>query len=165
MKKIQVFIDHDIIIRHFIHSNVFSELEKAFEVQYVFADYAKRIKTDISKLYLKSVTTISVDGVRSAKLRQLAKIQSLKIARKNSSYEFVANTWKKFFGFKVYAIMWVQSLPVIYDLYRRYVIRSAGRYKELESVIRDFEPDVIIHPSVLEGVFISDLALRTGFAY
>lgn len=162
MKKIQVFIDHDIIIRHFIHSNVFSELEKAFEVQYVFADYAKRIKTDISKLYLKSVTTISVDGVRSAKLRQLAKIQSLKIARKNSSYEFVANTWRKFFGFKVYAIMWVQSLPVIYDLYRRYVIRSAGRYKELESVIRDFEPDVIIHPSVLEGVFISDLALITS---
>ena len=162
MKKIQVFIDHDIIIRHFIHSNVFSELEKTFEVRYVFADYAKRIKSDISKLYLKSLTKIPVDGARCAKLRQLAKIQSLKIARKNSSYSFVAKTWRKFFGFKVYAIMWGQSLPVVYDLYRWCVLRAAGRYNELERVIRDFEPDVIIHPSVLEGVFISDLALITS---
>jgi len=160
MKKIQVFIDHDIIIRHFIHSNALSELEKGFEVQYVFADH-KRIKSDVSILGLRNVLTVPVDSARVAALRQLAKICSLKTARRNQSYKFVATAWRKLFGYRTYLRMWVYSLPGIYNWYSKKIFEKAGRYHELDDIINAYRPDIILHPSVLEGVFISDLAMIT----
>jgi hypothetical protein len=162
MEKIQIFIDHDIIVRHFILNNTFAELEKAFEIQYVFPNNDNRVTTDISSLKLGSVKMIEVDRKRLAMLRQLAKIRSIKIARQKPSYAFVARTWKKLFGDDIFKDMWVRSQPLVYDIYRWHVLRKAGKYVELEQVIAEFQPDIIIHPTVLEGLFISDLALITG---
>jgi len=158
LKKVQIFIEHDIIIRHFLHSNTFSELEKNFEIQYVFPLQDQRVKTDIDTLGLKSVVKIPVDRNRLAKLRHLAKIKTINTARKNHLYRFVQSQWEIFLKFRVYLRMWIRSLPIIFPLYRKKIIRQVGPYTEMEKAIVNFSPDVIIHPSVLEGLFISDLA-------
>ena len=41
-KKVLVFIDYDMLIRHFILSSVFRELEDSYEVKYVFHIDKKR---------------------------------------------------------------------------------------------------------------------------
>ena len=158
MKKIQIFIDHDIIVRHFLHNNTFSELEKYYDVQYVFPLYEKRLKCDVDYLGLKSIVKIPINSVRLAKLRQLAKIQGIYIDRKKRKYSR-ASTWMRLFGFRKFLRMWIKSLPGMFQLYRASVIKNTGSYPEMERVINNFSPDVILHPTVLEGLFIYDLAL------
>ena len=51
--KIAIFIDHDIMIRHFIHSNVFSKLSKKHQVDFIFPPQGhKRVSLDPT-LFLK----------------------------------------------------------------------------------------------------------------
>lgn len=158
MKKIQIFIDHDIIIRHFLHNNTFCELEKHYELQYVFPLYEKRIKSTLDSLGLKSIVKIPLDPYRIAKLRHLAKIQGIYEGRKKKRYS-PAKLWRKLLGPRTYFDMWVKSLPGVFSLYRDTVIKKVGTYTEMEQVIGNFSPDLILHPTVLEGVFISDLSL------
>lgn len=158
--RIQIFIEHDIIIRHFIHSGVFSLTEAHHDVQYVFPKKNKRIKTDIASLGLKNYIGVEIDEKRAAKLRQLAKIQTLHNTRHKEAYHTVQDTWKMM-GEHVYRDMWIRSQPIIFPIYRRKVIREVGRCLPLEQAIDDFAPDLIIHPSVLEGLFIADLAFSS----
>jgi hypothetical protein len=158
MKKIQIFIEHDIIIRHFLLNNTFADLEKNFNVQFVFAIDDARIKTDIKSLNLKSVEKIPVDRKRLGKLRHLSKIQTLTAARKNKAYKQINDIWKTILNEDTYKKMWLRSLPFIYPIYKRRIINNLEKYKDLENVIDKFSPDLIIHPSVLEGLFISDLS-------
>jgi hypothetical protein len=159
MRRVQIFVEHDIIARHFILNNTFSVLHKNFEVQYVFPKNDKRITIDVSSLNLDNVRLVPVDRRRIGTFRMLAKIRSIKIARKNRSYQFIDTTWKKLFDEVTYKYMWWRSLPIIHQIYSRRIIQEAGRYVELEQVIQDFNPDILLHPTVLEGLFISDLAM------
>ncbi len=158
MKKIQIFIEHDIVIRHFLHSNTFFKLEKYYEVQYVFPLNDGRVRSDVDSLGLRSVVKIPVDRKRLARLRHLSKIQTIRIARRNRSYKYVQTHWRSNFGLAEYAKMWLKSLPIVFPLYKKRVISEVGTYPEMKEVMEGFKPDLIIHPSVLEGLFVSDLA-------
>jgi len=157
VKKIQIFIDHDIMIRHFLLSDTFSSLSKNYEIQYVFPVSARRIKTSIDSLKLKNYKIITVDNAKIGKLKNLAKIQTMHIARKNKSFKFVIRQWKLFFCWKDFYKMWLKSLPVIFNFFKNKIIKENMDLPEIEKVIDDFKPDIIIHPSVLDGVFISGL--------
>jgi len=161
LKKVQIFIEHDIIIRHFLYSRTFSELEKNFEIQYVFPLQDQRVKTDIDTLGLKSVVKIPVDRNRLAKLRHLAKIQTMVMSRKNKSFRFVKKLWRTLTGWKNYSRMYLKSLPGVFSFYKQKILKETGIWHDMERIIDEFSPDVIIHPSVLEGLFISDLSLLT----
>jgi len=156
--RIQIFVEHDIIIRHFIHSGVFRLTEACHEVQYVFPKKTKRIKTDVSTLGLKNVRCIEIDEKRAARLRQLAKIQVLYRTRHKEAYHTIQDAWKMM-GEEVFRGMWFRSQPIIFPIYRKKILREAGRCPSIGRVIEGFAPDLIIHPSVLEGLFIADLAL------
>ena len=156
--RIQIFVEHDIIIRHFLHSGVFRLLETRHEVQYVFPEKTKRIRTDIASLGLSNYKRIDIDEHRAAKLRHLAKIQTLHRTRHKEIYHTVQDTWKMM-GDDVFRGMWLRSQPVIFPIYRRKTLKQAGQCPSIERAIDDFAPHLIIHPSVLEGLFIADLAL------
>lgn len=165
LKRLQIFLDHDVIIRHFLYSNAFSELEKHYDVQYVFPIYEKRVTVDVDSLGLNSIVTIPVNNSRQAKLRTLSKVQTFVAARRKKTYKFVTDTWKVLYRKErtlfrdFYSWMWVMSLPGIFQIYRNKTIKDAAGYPQMEKVIDDFSPDIIIHPSVLDGVFIYDLTV------
>lgn len=158
MKKIQIFIDHDIIVRHFLYNRTFSELEKHYDVQYVFPLDNKRVKSDINSLGLRSIIKIPINSSRIAKLRQLAKIQGISLGRKKRKYSR-AGMWKMLLGSRQYFGMWIRSLPGVFPLYRDTIIDNAGECAEMEQVIDIFSADIILHPTVLEGLFIYDLTV------
>jgi len=157
MKKIQIFIEHDIIIRHFIFNHTFKQLEDKFHVQYILPNAHKRIKTDIASLGFNNYKVINVNDERLAKIRTLSKIQTINVAHFNKKFNFVKKQWYSFFGWRNYVRLWLKSLPIIFPLYKKKILKEANGYLEMQDVIDDFKPDLIIHPSVLEGLFITDL--------
>src|SRR6185369_16429559 len=61
--KLAIFVDHDIMIRHFIQSGVFAPLEREHDVVYVFPEH-KRVHTDPSTLALPRYRTVAVSNER-----------------------------------------------------------------------------------------------------
>ena len=162
MKRLQIYIDHDIIIRHFILNHTFARLEEAYDIQYVFPQNdPRRVTTEVASLGLKNVALLPVDRERLGMLRRLAKIRGLKIARENRNYRFVDNTWRKLFPRQDYVKFKRRSWPVIHQLYTWYILRKAGRGADMARLIQEFRPHAILHPTVLEGLFIADLAMLT----
>ena len=67
-KNISVFIDHDLMIRHFIKQNKFKELEKKYNVIYFFSKNKKRIIQDTNQLKIKNkIIKLDVDLRRKTK--------------------------------------------------------------------------------------------------
>ncbi len=161
MKRVQIFVDHDIIIRHFLHNRTFVDLEKSFRVQYVFPDGPKRVKTDVSTLGLKDYKIIPVDWRRCAMLRDLSKERSLRRARTSPKYRHIQRTYKMIMEPARYRELWLWSLPGLFQYHQHKVLKMAGGYAELEDAVASFDPDLILHPTVLEGYFITDLARVT----
>ncbi len=161
-RRIQVFIEHDILIRHFLHNGTLQRLEERFHVQYVFPEDHQRIKSDVDSLGLTSVEKIRVDSKRVNALRDLAKIQTLhRASRKGGAYRFVTRHWKTVLEPSYYKYLRQRSHWFVFPFYKRKVLREAGRFLEMEEVIDAFQPDLVIHPSVLEGLFITDLTQVT----
>lgn len=157
MKRVQVFIEHDIIIRHFILNNTFREVTKNYQVQFVFPEDDVRVATKIESLGLGDVVKVPVNRKRLGAIRELSKIQTIQIARKKKDNKWIKKQWRAFFGLKTYCYMWVKSLPFIFNWYSKKTLKQAGDFPELEKVVTDFDPDIIVHPTVLEGLFITDL--------
>ncbi|CAM2057436.1 conserved hypothetical protein [Desulfovibrionales bacterium] len=156
-KRIQIFIDHDIIIRHFILNHTFAPLEALHHVQYVFPDNKKRVTVDLTHLKLQNIRKIAVDWRRLAMLRELAKIRNLRIARQNRQYNSVARLYTALMKPKDFACLNRLSLPGFWQWHKHRVVKMAGPFPELEAIIDAFNPDLLIHPTVLDGYFITDL--------
>ena len=78
--RIGIFIDHDIMIRHFIHSKVFSLLIKNHKVDFIFPPKGhRRITLDPSK-YIKGSQTIrlSVDTENRSLWGRLAQVMVMR---------------------------------------------------------------------------------------
>jgi len=160
MKKVQIFLESDIIIRHFILNNTFLELEKTCNVQYIISD-DHRVKTPIDQLNLKNCKLIQVNRKRLGKMRQLIKTLGLRKIQNKAKYQFLEEIWKGVLPERSYKRIKLYSHPLIFPIYKFLTLLFLGNYPELEEVIDEFEPDVVIHPCVLEGLFISDLISAT----
>ena len=161
-KRIQIFVDHDVLIRHFIHSGALREVDQRFDTQYVFPDY-KRVTLSVEELGVTALK-VPVDAERIAMIRTWSHIEALRKARKSVKYRCLDDTWRILSEnrgtFRTpYRIMRVKALPGLRQILRRRVVSSCGNAPELRSAIEAFKPDLILHPSVLDGVFISDLAV------
>ncbi|MBK26610.1 MAG: hypothetical protein CME70_21600 [Halobacteriovorax sp.] len=156
MKKVQIFLESDIIIRHFILNDTFKEIERECSVQYIISD-DHRVQTPIDKLNLKNVKLIKVNRKRLGKMRQLIKALGLRKIQDKPKYQFLKDIWKGILPEKSYKRIKLYSHPLIFPIYRFFTLLLLGNYPELEEAVDDFKPDVILHPCVLEGLFISDL--------
>ena len=88
-KNIGVFIDHDLIIRHFIKDNKFKELEKKFNFLYFFSKNKKRILQNINRLKIKSkIVKLDVDLQRKRKNVLLNYVGKIYNAKKKKKFKF-----------------------------------------------------------------------------
>lgn len=175
-KRIGVFIDHDIVIRHFIKSGVLEKLEDYFEVHYVFPkDYENRVRTKVNSLRLNNVHTISLNHHRTAALRSYCRFAQLRTVRRREGVD--KEVLAKRFGenvsfwyrdeprilFKLRRLLpaWLILLPGIYQLFCRFIFWKLGENIELNNLLKKLELDCIVHPSVLDGLFVNDL-IRLG---
>lgn len=165
--NILIFIEHNVIIRHFIHSNIFKELTQTHSVHFVFPQVGyKRVKdTDFNQLDLNApYLHLNVHQERLKIWQKLFKV-----------------SWLRWQPGKHYAIMrkfqrltlssfqteWSQlareytrlALPIVYSIFRRKQLQILKRIpnRDLHHIINTYKPDILIHPCVLSGVYIDDL--------
>lgn len=158
--KVLIFIEHDVVIRHFVHSRVFAELIAKHSVTFVFPEPGyKRVKLDVSTLDLGApYRHLTVHQARLVIWKRLFQVDLLRW-RPGEQFAALATLHREMIGWKAAAFYTVLSLPGIYGLFRR---RSFARIEtipnhDLDRLIAEEAPDLLIHPSVLEGVYINDL--------
>lgn len=162
MKKVSIFIDHDIIFRNFIVSNGFKHIEAKFLVHYVFPEENNfRFKSNPTKFIdHKKIFRINESSIRKKYWRYLLYLSVMR-----PSFDKRLSNLRKFriftLGKKAGIIFTFLSLPIIRGLImliiKQFLIRS--RYIDLENYIKLFKPDIILHPTVLDGIYCNDLAL------
>jgi len=158
-KKIIIFLDHDIIIRHFILTNVFRQIESMYNVLYVFPESNKRVKVDVDLLKLKNIKKIKTSDTRTYLWRRLYQHQVLKNARKGDNKKHLYGFWREALGFRPFLKTLIMSFTPFFQIYKYIVLKKISNDPDLEQLIDDFKPNLILHPTVLEGLFVSDLIL------
>jgi hypothetical protein len=158
MSRILVFIDHDIVIRHFLLNDTFRRLEERHDVAYVIATNPRRVKTDPRTLALPSQPiTLHVDEARLTLYRKLYRATVMRRVHASPAYASTRDVWRAILG---RAETWkcrLLGLPLVYPLYRTAMLRAIGTSQALVDILERERPSLVIHPTVLEGLFVSDL--------
>jgi hypothetical protein len=161
MKRALVFVDHDIIVRHFIHSGAFSELERCFDVTYVFnvdTTTSKRwLHTDVRNLGLRKVITTCIPRRRMGSWHRLYAISVLHNQRGKANYAGRLERFREIDGDLRTRFHATMAHPLIFPLARQYYLRKQGRWDPLRELIETQKPDILIHPSILAGYFVNEL--------
>lgn len=161
MPKAFVFIDHDMIVRHFVLADAFRELERAFDVTYVFNDDISTDKTwinvDVESLGLGRVLTTNVPRKRMGSWYKLYAISVLNAQRGTANYRGRRERMADINGWPRTIYYELLSLPGIFQFTRRKFLHELGTYAPLEELIDAEAPDIVIHPSILTGYYINEL--------
>lgn len=155
-----VFFDHDVTIRHFILSGSLDRLESEFDLTYVFnLDFStekKTIFTDVHKLGKQSIEITNIPRVRMGSWGPLESITVLHNHRGTENFNAKKirladmgklNMLKREF----------LSLPLLFPWVKRYFLRKQGNYQPLIELVKEYRPDILIHPSLLTGHYINEL--------
>ena len=161
MAKLAIFIDHDIVLRHFLLSGVLPALEAEHEVVWVFPARHRRVTTDPATLSLGRYRTVAVSETRLNGYRRLYHATVLRRLRGTRDQDPIFAFWREALGRRGFWTSWGLSWPGIYHWYRRRMLARIGEAPELDALLEEEKPDVIVHPTVLEGLFVSDL-IRWG---
>jgi len=158
--KVLIFIDHDIICRNFLMSDALSLLISSADVRLVFPDDGgKRMKLAPSDLKLKAPhKLLTIDSKRQQVWRWLLFRSQLKLQRGQHEAAIRRLRWATL-GWKAALLLTLAGFPLFSLVFERYTALLLARRpaKELEELLDRDCPDVVLHPSVLEGVFINDL--------
>jgi hypothetical protein len=159
--KIAVFLDHDVIVRHFAISRVFSALAARHEVRFVFPEIGnKRVSMRPEALDLLgcAFARLPLDRKRHYLWSTLLFVNYLRW-RPGAIHTPLRAKLRRQFPKKLVALYTLLGLPGLFGLTDWFVRkRLAGMPNAgLEAFLDDFQPDAIVHPSILEGIYINDL--------
>ncbi|KZB70944.1 hypothetical protein AUQ43_08850 [Thalassospira sp. MCCC 1A01148] len=160
-KKALVFLDFDMLIRHFILSGAFNELEEKYDVKYVFHtdDSSKKlgINFDLEKLGLKSWCRFQVSRYRMGMWDHLFCPTVLHNLRGTDYYVDRLELFKSMRPASLVRKHAFLSLPIIFGVFAFLYKRYMGVHKDLLSFVEEEKADIVIHPSILTGYFINEL--------
>jgi hypothetical protein len=161
--KVLVFVEHDIMIRNFIHSGAFNALMERHDVRFLFPEAGykdnKRVSIDIHTLGLgdrAGYLTVAKDRMNLwAKLNHVNRLRWRPWAgttdiRKMTRVAIGPGHRRE------YTFL---ALPLIFSWFQWRTLAKAAKIpnQELEKLLDEEQPDILIHPTVLYGVYISDL--------
>jgi len=151
-----------LVVRHFVHSRVFADLAKKHDVTFVFPEprYKRMGDVEVSQLDLcgADYTHLAVHQGRQRLWKPLFQIDQLRW-RPGRQWKLVRKIYIGAIGAKAAALYRVASLPGVFALVRRFLEHKLAErpYHDLDAVLDKYRPDALIHPCVLEGVYINDL--------
>lgn len=158
--KVLVFIDHDIICRHFVMNGALASLVRAAQVRFVFPDDGgKRVKLAPEALPLGApFERLPVNTRRQQIWRWRLYADQLKIRRGRHERAIRRIRWKTL-GWKASALLTLAGLPGFSLLFKREIARRLQQTENraLAALLDREMPDIVLHPTVLDGVFVNDL--------
>jgi hypothetical protein len=157
VSRIAVFVDHDIMVRHFLINGILPSLQAQHDVLFVFPERHRRVTTDPATLPLKRYRALPVSNERAWRFRRLYAATVLKRMRFTADRRPLFRFWRETLGRDAFWESWFYSWSPMYGYYRRKMLARIGENDDLNRLLAAEQPDVIIHPTVLEGLFVSDL--------
>lgn len=161
--KVLVFVDHDIICRHFLMNGALDPLIRAADVRFVFPeDGGRRVKLDPASLVREvQFETVPIDSKRQQTWRWVLFADQLKF-RQGAHETTIRRIRRKILGWKAALLLTLAGLPLGAIVFRAIVKRRLDATPNIAlSALLDRErPDVVLHPSVLDSVFINDLVIE-----
>lgn len=161
--KVLVFLEHDIICRHFVMSGALKPLVEQADVRFVFPDDGgKRVKLDPATLPLGApFEKVAVDAQRQQTWRWLLYVDQLKFRPGEHEAAIRRFRWK-LLGWKSATLLTLAGLPLGSAVFRRIVDQRLASQppRALAALLDREQPDVVLHPSVLDSVFLNDLVVE-----
>jgi hypothetical protein len=160
-KKVLIFIDYDMLIRHFVLSGVFHQLEDAYEVKYVFQSDStstkRSIHQDVESFNLANSVSLHLPRKRMGMWDHLYCPTVLHRLRGTDYYQDRLDLFRELRSLK-----WVRryeylSLPGIFQVYSWIFRKFHGVYQPLRNFVISEQPDLVLHPTILQGFFINEL--------
>ena len=154
-----IFIDHDIMIRHFVDSGVFNSLGRTHEITLVVPTDKKRVKRVLtSETVGFNVVELPTDSKRQFLWQTLFMVTQVRPHWGRHSRS-IRGIYRINLPKRVLFLYMLLGLPGVYSVFKYWLKRALrGRpCTAIERLIEESKPDVIIHPSVLAGVYINDL--------
>jgi len=151
-----------LVTRHFVHSRVFAGLIEKHDVTFVFPEpgYKRMGDVEISQLDLcgADYVHLTVHQGRQRLWKPLFQIDQIRW-RPGRQWRAVRKVYTGAIGPKAAALYRIASLPGVFPMVRQLLERKLAKrpYRDLETLLDQHRPDVLIHPCVLEGVYINDL--------
>lgn len=160
--KIAIFIDRDVTVRHFLESNIFYKLSKKNQIRLVFPPLDdKRISNHKNPQrfgFKFDFIKIPERRIQLWKWIFYTKIQSFKFGK---DWKSLRKVYSISVGYKMKYFFKLAALPLVKELTIKILKFIINKYEinQLEDFINSFKPDLLIHPSIFQGVFINELSL------
>lgn len=163
--KILVFVDADPVVRHFIHSGQLVPLEREHDVAYVFNDERdvpyeqRRMFTDFDALGLPRVLATKVDRHRHGLWYTLTTTTVLRNHRDTPNYAARRRLAVAISSERFTRRCELLGRSVIYPIFKWLYLKAMGLHPGVVQILETEKPDLIVHPSLLNGPFQNELAL------
>jgi hypothetical protein len=162
MKKKQalLFVDATIIARHFLDSGVLHQLAQSYEITLVFPPqgWNRMLNAgDISRWHFP-FKHIEIPQERRSLFKRLFFLDQAQL-RLDQEWKEIRKGWQVMIGWKAALLFLFLALPGIRSVYAFHIQRrlAALSAKELDLLIDEINPAVMLHPSTFEGYFINDV--------
>ena len=161
--KIGIFIDHDIIIRHFIHSKVLKSLIKNHKVDVILPPVGHKRVTLNPKKHLEgsNIIRVSVDTKNRGLWGRLIQVMVMRPSFKKENL-YLRRTWRLVTTWKAEILHTFLGLPVIYSLYRFFIFYKVKTNDiPLRKLVNKKKYDLLINPGIPDGLYINDLIIES----
>ena len=162
--KIAIFIDHDIMIRHFIHTNVFLKLSEKHNVEFIFPPVGhKRVTLDPSH-YIKNskIHRLPENSIRRSIWSRFKHVEVMR-GGFNKYARDSRRCYRLVTPLKVEIFHAILALPIVFDLFKiwtNYIsIRNPNKF--LRKLIKKNKYDFLINPGIPNGLFTNDLLIES----
>jgi hypothetical protein len=158
--KLLVFIDSDVVVRHFLDSGALSALPNAYDVVLIFPpmDWKRLVNsTDIDQWGIRA-RRVEIPGRRRTLFKQLFFIDQAR-QRRDPEWQDIRKGWITMVGLKAGALFSLLALPLVRQLANAWLScqLKATPAKEFLALLDGERPDIVLHPSTFEGYFVNDL--------
>ena len=157
--KVGIFIDHDIMIRHFIHSRVVKNLMDVHKVDFIFPPKGhKRVTLNPEKFIKDSaIIRIPVDTKNRTLWGRLIQVMVMRPRFDKESLD-LRRTWRLVTTWKAELLHTFLGLPLIYYMYKKSIFFITNRNEiPLNKLLDKKNYDLLIYPGLPDGLYINDL--------
>ena len=158
--KALIFLDADVVIRHFLDSGVLSKLIDSFETTLVFPpkEWNRTVNTININQWKTNAIRVAIPSRRRQFLKWLFLIDQAQ-HRWDSEWRAVRRSWLELLSKKERLLFQILGLPLVSIMATWRIKKYINQFPatDFDAFVKSEAPNLLIHPSTFEGYFINDL--------
>lgn len=162
--RIAIFLDHDVMIRHFLHSEVFNKLFDMHDVDVVMPPKGYKRTTLDPSAYLAGANLIHLpihEKSRSIWGRMMqVKVMRPRLDRFSMD---LRRTWRLVLPWRVELLHTILGAPGIFRIYKQWASWQAHKFPNLKlrELLSKKAYDLVLNPGLPDGHYLDDLIIET----